>query len=253
MSIARALFLSRVTASLPEGFDRLYCGAEFCPWLFPSEAELETALTAARVAKLPFTLVTPVIAEAFLPRLRQRLEKILPALQAGDELVISDWGGLAMARAIAPQLPIILGRALSSQKRGPQILDLELSPAQLDYFQQSAWSSFEARALLAEVGISRIELDLPPQGLAPLPEGLSGSLHTPFAMVASSRNCPFREGPGDRGCAATCGETFTLTTPQSRLPLLQCGNTQFLRNDTLPPDLPALGIDRLVIHPHLPR
>lgn len=252
MSVQQALFLERVTAALPDGFDRLYCGAEFCPWLFPNAAELETALTAARTAGLPLTVVTPVIAEAFLPRLRSTLATILPQLRSEDEVVISDWGALAMIREITPHLPVVLGRVLSGQKRGPQILDLDLSPEQLDYFRQSAWSGHEAQALLAESGIRRIELDLPPQGLAPLPAGLTGSLHTPFAMVASSRNCPFRTGSGDTGCAATCGEVFTLTTPQSRLPLLQCGNTQFLRSDTPPDNLSQLGIDRIVIHTRLP-
>lgn len=249
----RAFFFGRHASALPAGFDRLYLGAEFCPWTFPNLAELRRGLEIARSAGVPLTLVTPVFGEFFGERLKTALTGILPALIPGDEVVISDWGAYRLLKSIAPQATIVLGRALSGQKRGPQILDLDLPEAQLAYFRASRFYSAEARRLLAELGIERIELDYPPQGIDPVPAPLRATLHTPFAMVTSSRNCPFRDEDGTRGCAALCGEVFVLSTPQSRLPLLQGGNTQFVRIDTLPDDLPGLGIDRLVVHPELPR
>jgi len=147
---------------------------------------------------------------------------------------------------------VILGRTLSGQKRGPQVLDLDLAEGSLDYFRQGSWYAAEALALLREEGIARVELDNLLQGVAPLPPGLGGSLHIPYAMVTSSRNCPFRQGSGAEGCAAACGEVFTLVSAESRVPLLQRGNTQFLRHDHLPVNLSALGIDRVVEHPALP-
>lgn len=249
----RALFLSRLQDPLPEGYSRLYFGAEFCSWAFPEPQTLLRSLDAAREKGWHFTLATPIIIEPFLPRLREALVKVLPLLVDGDEVLVSDLGGIALVREVAPHLPVLLGRALSGQKRGPRILDLELSTAQRDYFRSGRWYAAEAAALLAELKIGRLELDNLLQGIAPLPPGLSGSLHYPYAMVTSSRNCPYREGAGARGCAAGCGAVFTLSTPQSRVPLFQGGNTQFLRNDRLPEQPAALGVDRLVFHPHLPR
>jgi len=248
----RALFLNRLDRELPAGIDRLYFGAEFCPWLFPPEEAAVAAVAAARAAGLRFTLATPVLVEPFLPRLRRTLETLLPQFTAGDEVLISDWGALASVRAVAPSLPVILGRTLSGQKRGPQILDLDLADGALDYFRQGSWYAAEALALLHEEGIARVELDNLLQGVAPLPPTLRGSLHIPYAMVTSSRNCPFRQGNGAGGCAAGCGEVFTLASAESRVPLLQRGNTQFLRHDHLPVNLSALGIDRVVEHPELP-
>lgn len=247
-----ALFLSRLEEALPPEIDRLYFGSEFCPWTFPPAADVAAAHAAARAACLRFTLATPVLVEAFLPRLRHTLQEVLPLFAGGDEVLISDWGALAMIREIAPSLPVVLGRTLSGQKRGAQILDLDLAGPALDYFRQGSWYANEALALLAEVGIARVELDNLLQGIAPLPVGLVASLHIPFAMVTSSRNCPYREGDGASGCTAGCGEVLTLTGEQSRLPLLQRGNTQFLRHEQLPENLAALGVDRLVRHPFLP-
>jgi len=249
----RALFLNRLDGALPAGFSRLYFGAEFCPWMLPPLAALRQALEAARSAGIAFTLATPVLIETSLAPLRRLLAEFLPLLGDGDEVLISDLGALELVREVDPQRTVILGRVLSGQKRGPQILDLELSAAEREYFRSGSWYAAAAKALLDEMGIARVELDNLLQGIAPLPAGLCGSLHYPFAMVASSRNCPYRTGSDPHGCAAGCGEVFTLSSPRHRVPLLQGGNTQFLRHDALPEDLADLGIDRLVWHPVLPR
>lgn len=248
-----ALFLNRLDGPLPADYQRLYFGSEFCSWTFPAAAACRAARRAARTAGWAFTLATPVAAEAFLPHLQQTLESLLPELDPQDEILVSDWGTLALLRRLDPTRTVALGRVLSGQKRGPQILDLQLTPEQLRYFQQGSWYAAEAVRLLTEQGIVRVELDNLLQGLAPLPAPLRGTLHLPWAMVTSSRNCPFRSGRGDAGCAAGCGEVFTLGTPQSQVLLYQGGNTQFLRYDTPPADLTALRIDRLVQHPQLPR
>ena len=249
----RALCLHCMPDSLPCGYQRLYFGAEFCPWRFPSAAELRAALQACRDGGWSLTLLTPVIWEPFLPILRAALAELLPLFSATDEVVISDWGALEMIREIAPNQTLVLGRVLSGQKRGPQILDLQLNAAQADYFRNCRWSSSAALALLQEQGIQRVELDNLLQGLEPLPAGLVGSLHYPYAMVTSSRNCPFAGGRSEAACPRPCGEIFTLSSADQSPPLLQAGNTQFLQLDNLPAELSLLGIDRLIEHPQLPR
>ncbi|MBE0502558.1 MAG: hypothetical protein IBX46_00345 [Desulfuromonadales bacterium] len=249
----QALFLPSGETPDLSGVDRLYLGAEFCPWTFPDLVEIRRGMQLARNASLPLTLVTPVFGEFFLASLQTILAQVLPSFLPADEIVISDWGAFLLIKKIAPHQEVVLGRALSGQKRGPQILDNTLAPEQLEYFQASRFHSSEVRLLLSELGVRRIELDYPPQGIAAIPPSLRGTLHAPFAMVTSSRNCPFRRGGGDRGCPAGCGEVFTLSSPQSPLPLLQGGNTQFIEIGEIPDNLTALGIDRLVTHVILPR
>lgn len=249
----RAICLHQLPETLPAGYHRLYFGAEFCPWRFPEVTELLGALQACRVAGWSLTLLTPVLWQPFLPMLRARLAALLPHLAESDEVVVSDWGGLRLVRELAPRQPLVLGRALSGQKRGAQILDLQLNAAQLQYFRSCRWASSATLALLQEQGIERVELDNLLQGLEPLPAPLAGTLHHPYAMVTSSRNCPFAGGPSAAGCPRPCGEVFTLASSDQQPALLQAGNTQFLQLDTLPPDLTRLGIDRLVEHPQIPR
>jgi len=251
--VEQALFLSPGKTPSLTGVERLYLGAEFCPWTFPDLVEIRRGMQLARSAALPLTLVTPVFGEFFIDRLQTILAQILPDFLPADEVVISDWGAFKLIKEIAPQQEVVLGRALSGQKRGPQILALPLSPVQLEYFQASRFYSSEARQLLSELAVRRIELDYPPQGIAAVPPPLQATLHTSFAMVTSSRNCPFRTGDGARGCPTLCGEIFTLNSPQSPLPLLQGGNTQFVAVKEIPDNLAVLGIDRLVTHTILPR
>lgn len=249
----QALFLPPGQTPVLTGITRLYLGSEFCPWTFPDLAEIRRGMQLARNASIPLTLVTPVFGEFFLERLRAVLVHVLPDFLPQDEVVISDWGAYSLVKEVEPQQEIVVGRALSGQKRGPQILDIPLAPEQFAYFQASRFYGEEARNLLAELGVRRIELDCPPQGIIAVPAPLRATVHVPFAMVTSSRNCPFATGDRSRGCPVHCGELFTLKSPQSRLPLLQGGNTQFVKVEEIPLDLRALGVDRLVTHTVLPR
>lgn len=248
----RALFLTTLPDVLPTGITRIYAGAEFCPWRLPTTAELRQALTLAHASGCTFTLVTPVLLEPLREPLRAVLTELLPELRPGDEVVISDWGTLDLIRGLDPATAVVLGRVLSGQKRDARTVALELDAAQLEHFRQGSWYSAPAVELLRELGIRRVELDNLLQGVAPLPSALRGSLHVPYAMVASSRNCPFRRPGSAAPCPRPCGEVFTLTAADSPQPLWQGGNTQFLRNAGLPDNLTALGIDRIVEHVELP-
>jgi hypothetical protein len=249
--LEHACFLSVLPEETPFGCSRLYYGAEFCFWRLPPGDKILAAKAWARKVGWHFTLATPVLGEDERLRLDQLFKKVLPALDAGDEILISDWGALELIRCVREDLTIILGRALSGQKRGPRILDMNLNRQQSDYFQRGAWHNREAVELLAEQEVERIEQDNLLQGLAPLPGGLTGSLHLPYAMVTSGRNCPFRAQAESGPCPVCCGEGFTLRSSETKAPLYQDGNTQFLYNEQLPDNLLQLGIDRLVKHPHM--
>lgn len=249
--LEQAAFLKDLPEEPPTGCSRLYYGAEFCFWRFPTAEKILVARDWARSLGWAYTLVTPVLGEFERLQLKGLFKAILPKLDTGDEVLISDWGALELVRSVRDDLKVILGRALSGQKRGPRILDMHLGAEQSEYFRRGSWHNREAVALLTEQGIERIEQDNLLQGLAPLPEPLLGSLHVPYAMVTSSRNCPFRTAAGPAQCAAPCGEIFTLKTEQTEPLLYQDGNTQFLRHETLPPNLSELGINRIVKYPDL--
>ena len=246
--LEHAAFLHTLPEDPPAGFARLYYGSEFCYWRLPLPRQILDARAWARNAGWAFTLVTPVVGEDERLRLDALLGEVLPGLAAADEVVISDWGALESIRARRDDLEVVIGRALSGQKRGPRIDGMELSAEQTDYFRQGSWHSRAAVELLEEQGIRRIEQDNLLQGLAALPAPLRGSLHVPCAMVTSSRNCPFRPAGGAAACAAPCGEIFTLQAADTAVLLYQDGNTQFLRNDRLPERPGELGIDRIVRH-----
>jgi hypothetical protein len=219
----------------------------------PATPEILRARNLARAAGLSFTLMTPVLREETLGELAKLFRRLAPDWQPEDEVLISDLGALEPARNCLPGARIILGRALSGQKRGPRIQGLTLSAEAADYFRQGSWYGREAVRLLFELNIQRVELDNLLQGLAPLPKELVGSLHLPWLMVTSSRNCPYHPDKSGRRCTVGCGEAFQLRTPQTPHALLQAGNSQFLENRIIPHDLAGLGIDRLVEHPALPR
>ncbi|MCF6179836.1 MAG: hypothetical protein L3J63_10680 [Geopsychrobacter sp.] len=253
-TIDRALALSRLPLDLELGaYRRLYFGAEFCSWALPSCAEILKARKLAHAAGLAFTLMTPVLRQETLAELVTLFKLLMLDWRAEDELLISDFGALEPARSYLPQARLVLGPALSGQKRGPRIEAFSLSEDAISYFRQGSWYSREAVELLTEYGITRIELDNLLQGIAPLPSGLVGSLHLPWVMVTSSRNCPYHQDMSGQRCSGGCGQAFQLTTPQTPHVLRQAGNSQFFENHKLPANLAGLGIDRLVEYPQLPR
>jgi len=247
--LEHACFLHDLPGEPPAGCSRLYYGAEFCFWRLSSPEKILAAREWTRNAGWHFTLATPVLGEDERLRLEDILKKVLPELDAGDEVLVSDWGALELVRAVRDDLIVILGRALSGQKRGPRILDMMLTQEQTDYFQRGSWHNRDAVELLDEQRIKRIEQDNLLQGLAPLSDTLKSSLHLPYAMVTSSRNCPFHPGNEFGSCPTPCGEIFTLRTSETKTLLYQDGNTQFLCNEHLPDNLQELGIDRVVVHP----
>ncbi len=249
--LEHACFLNDLPEELPAGCSRLYYGAEFCFWRLPSSEKILAAREWTRHAGWSFTLATPVLGEDEYRRLDVILKKVLPGLDTGDEVLISDWGTLELVRALRDDLTVILGRTLSGQKRGPRILDMALTREQTEYFQRGSWHNRDAVELLAEQGIKRIEQDNLLQGLAPLSAGLKSSLHLPYAMVTSSRNCPFRPDDESGPCPVYCGEAFTLRSSETRTQLYQDGNAQFLYNECLSDNLFELGIDRVVTHPRM--
>jgi len=96
--VERALFLSHWDGVLPDGYQRLYFGAEFCSWAFPPLKQILSACCAAHQAGLPVTLVTPILRQETLTELRSLFNELKSHLVVGDEVVISDFGALQLTR-----------------------------------------------------------------------------------------------------------------------------------------------------------
>ncbi|MGE4344444.1 MAG: hypothetical protein AB7F20_09225 [Geoalkalibacter sp.] len=251
--VERCIFPAGFDGDLPAETGRVYLGAEFCCWLLPPVRQLVFEITSVHHLGRRVSVVLPVLNESFLPRLPALLPALSEFLHEGDEIVISDWGALALVRSFCPGVEVVAGRILSGQKRGPQVLPLDESSGAAGYLRRSRWHSEAMVEILRDLGICRVELDNPVQGVDPLPSGLRGTLHTPYAFVTSSRNCPWRTSGSTAACRGPCGEVFRLDAAPLDAPLLQRGNTQFMKNRGLPADPFSLGVDRVVFHPSLPR
>ena len=241
--------------------DRVYFGHEFCQRLLPSAADTAAAAWVAAERGRAFTLVTPLVTNAGLARVRD----LVPAARAaagaaGLEVVVNDWGLLHWMHREHPDVPLALGRLLTKQKRGPQILRVadRLPPRAIEHFQRSNVDVPHLAARLQAWGVRRVELDNLLQGLR-RDHGLPASLYHPFAYVTTTRLCLMagstRPGKNLRSigsCALECRRfEAVLTHPDMPAPLLLKGNTQYVRNDRLPDDPAGLRITRLVLQPEL--
>jgi hypothetical protein len=220
---------------------RLYFGNEFCHYLLPSAAEVRAARAAARAAGLAFTLATPYLPDLAL----DELAGLLPLLEAGDEVVINDWGVLRKVRAAAPGLRPVIGRLMNKILRDHRTPDGE-APALLPDGQgspedralaQTGLGAAGMRALLGRFDVARVEFDWGPRGFLWDAEGVAASVYLPFGYVASGRVCPLAslDRPRDEkftvdppSCPRPCRRfRLELRGAGARTPLLHVGNTVF--------------------------
>jgi hypothetical protein len=280
----KALFLSQeaLDRPLPEGYDRVYFGSEFCERRIPSLPALEALVRRTHDADMRFTLVTPYVTDEGL----DRVEELCRALsgQAGAcEVVVNDWGVLRLLHERFPSLEPVLGRLLVKQKRCPTlarvlkrapaammrhadpehsdrvlVMQVKLPPAMDEYYRGSNAGSVPVlQKCLSGMGVRRIELDNPLHGVkVSLGQGVrAASLYVPFVYVSTTFYCPSAgcDGPQStmrkrRPCSQQCARyVFSLEHASFPLPLLLRGNTHFYRNDSVDESrIARMGVDRLV-------
>ncbi len=248
-----------------EEYSRVYFGAEFCQWRLPSASSVVKAYEKAAGLGMAFTLLTPWVTDAGL----KKLEKIFRGLSeagAAAEVVINDMGALSLIAGEFPALAPVLGRLLSRQKRCPRVPGIidGLPEAGREFYLHPGIEDPVASRFLKKMGIKRVELDSPLQGIEADLKAvrLKGSIYTPYAYVTTTRNCPASfeavEGGGKwqsytgcrlKGCLKNVIE---LSSPAHGQPLIMRGNTQFVKSGSLPDGLREMGIDRIVMMEDLP-
>ena len=269
--VSRALFVSRIKhlSHRDDGeYSRLYFGNEFCQNLLPTRATLEKVLSEIKDRGLGFTLVTPFVTDSGMARI-QRLLTFLSRSLDDHEVVVNDLGVLHMInRELGADRPaLLLGRCQTKLKRGPRLVNVkgELPAAAWDHFQRTNIDTPFFTEFLARMGVSRVELDNPLQGVNrdSLAEEikLKGSLYYPYVYVSTTRYCQFVDlededrSPRkiDPECKKECSPfLLSLKSRQMNEDLLLAGNTVFYRNDRLPENNHPTIYDRVVFQPEVP-
>lgn len=141
-------------------YKRLYYGQEFCERLMPSEADLMTVSEFVSLNRVnSFSFVTPFVTEKGYEKLTG-LVPLLDKLFPGCEVVVNDWGVFSYFMEHGGH-PVVLGRLLTKQKRGPRILNLtdKIPEAALEHFKRAAADSPMMTSFLKHNGVGRVELD----------------------------------------------------------------------------------------------
>lgn len=243
-------------------YSRLYFGAEFCENLIPSAEDLNSVLEFISKNKMDFTFVTPFLTNEGIKKIKLLLN-LVAKVKPNAEIIINDWGLLGLVNREYLGLNLSLGRLLTKQKRGPQILNLlgKVPEDMIRHFKQSNIDSSVLSDFLVSRQVKRVELDNLLQGISrPFPS-LKGSLYMPFAYITTTRLCLFSSlddkidkplraiTPCNKECQVY---VFMLRHKHMPADLLLKGNTQFFKNERLPDNFDDLNIDRVVFEPKIP-
>lgn len=260
----QALFIAK-TDNLkyfePE-YSRIYFGQEFCERLLPTTVQVKKVLNFASSKGLGFSLVTPYVTEKGLEKVGRLLE-VLAEIKPDAEVVFNDYGVLHLMKQRFPKFEPVLGRLLNRTKRGPRLMTVidKLPETTVSYFRDANLNVPALNKFYASIGVKRVELDNLLQGIGFNLERWQGSLYLPYAYVTTTRLClangcddPAKEMRiGIFPCQHECQKyTFHLKNPVMPVVLERKGNAIFFRNDCVPGDIEARGIDRLVIEPEIP-
>jgi hypothetical protein len=249
----RAVFVRDSAADAPakaESHDRLYFGSETCETLIPDRQRLSRLLQISAEHKCAITVVTPACTNEGLAR----VESLVGLLPAGTEVVFNDWGvfGLLRSSGCRP----VLGRLLVRVSRGFRRAGMASFPPELmSFLRHSNLDNREFQEFLLDHTVHRVELDNVAQGFSfRMDATIRASLYVPFVYLASGRKCvharldggtdPYRS---DVSCRRGCRKRVLWGQVwESDEWILMSRNAHFYENATLPPELQAWNVDRLV-------
>jgi hypothetical protein len=237
-----------------QGLDIIYVGDEFCQRRLPGQRELEAAARLCRERGLALALTTPYLTDKGVAAMTSLLAS--PAAASVEEVVVNDWGALALVREALPETKVTLGRLLSSHYMGGAAIQTAAPPGGRRH-------SFPAALLdlLRDLGVTAVEfndlLQYQHTESQLRAQGLSTHLHTPYAFTTTSRYCSAAMGytgylrAPDQACQRQCeGRAALLEHGRLARPVLAAGNSMFMRQE-LPHSWPGPGPDRVIHNDHL--
>ncbi len=214
----------------------IHLGNEFCERLISTPKKLKHVQLKTEQLGLGLTLVTPMLTDVGFGQ----LDKLLPELSEGSEVVINDWGTLHLLYRDYPSLVPVLGRMLNKMIKDPRLPSeqwTQLHPyiSQPEHFQ----------SLLKRFNIDQMEMDVPPfaktEQFNSEPMGLS--VHLPYGYTFKGRMCRIgslnQKDNGKFITAHACQKeclTYWTQAERSGVKLntenysFQRGNTQFYRH-----------------------
>ncbi len=237
-----------------EGLDQLYVGDEFCERRLPEQRGLEEAAHLCQELGASLVLTMPYLTDGGVAALTRLLASSAAAVVR--EVVINDWGALALVRGALPGAALTLGRLLSSHyQQGAAIQTAGLAGQRHRRFPAAFLD------LLRSLGFGAVELnDLRhyqhTEGQLRR-RGLGAHLHFPHAFTTTSRYCgaaggftAYLQAP-DQACDHACEDQAALLE-HDRLasPVLAAGNSSFMRQE-LPGDWHGPAPDRVIHNEHL--
>jgi len=256
-----ALFITKVEELRywDDKYSRLYFGNEFCERLIPSPDELLEVLKSAQKYKCKFSLVTGYVNDEAISKLEKLFEKLFE-FKPESEVIINDWGVLRVAYKY--KFKLVLGRLLSRQKKGPEVLGIwdDLPEITKEYFQTGCLND-PFIYFLKEQGVIRIELDNALQGIRLDKQvNINVSLYYPYGYITTTRYCfsncnNRRKGMpiGIYPCKKECQKLyFVLRHHSMTTPLLLKGNTVFFENKEICLSDRQGMVDRIIHEPDIP-
>jgi len=263
----------------PARASRLYFGQEFCQYLIPSASEVETAFGFARQLGWDFTYVTGYVTDKALSQVRRNLD-FLAQRDDEVEVVVNDWGVLAVVARDYPTLQPVLGRLLVKQPRlgrysspetpppvqmeGLDAVEEELRDRQLYAVQGLSLSNEVLRNELKRLRVKRVDIDIAPQGvnIDPVTWQFEFSCYYPWGYLAGGRNCSTagtvdpkrRYVVSDEPCPRPCRTVNRCAVARFKEVTVQRGNSLFILHSGyaaryLTGDLP---VNRIVFQPYIP-
>lgn len=229
----------------PGEFSGVYLGSAFLMEAVPGVGTLLEQVRRARERGLTCHLEVPFLSETELARVRLLCDAL--AREApGTEVISNDLGLLGILGRTWPLVPVA-GRLLAGQRTDPRIPGI-LEAAFADRpergrtlersFREVAAANPEFSAFLASLGVDRIEVQHPVQGVQ-VPPGRPCTVHVPWVAVAAGGT--WGPAPMDSLLRIREGRAPGAAT----VPLVVRGNGVFY---AWPPLNGGTGADRVVVH-----
>lgn len=245
-----------------KGISRIYIGNEFCHNLFPSEDILMKIMEKSYKENINLTICFTYIRECYIEQTKNIINKIYKWCinnKKKVEIVINDWGMLALLEDKSDYFNLSLGVLLNKRKKDPRIIYKKGYYENKNLIGENSLNSDVFNKFLRNNNINRFEHESCGYKLK-LPKG-NNTIHMPFYVTNTSQYCTLyaKCTTMDRGkqklvdaCPMYCKD-YVFSYPK-HLKMIGKYNSIFSFDDTLLRHLNKLkeyideGMDRILLN-----